>query len=74
MARVRKSLRASAERLGVSRFSLLYLHDPERIPFEVITAPGDPVEELVRPGDEGLAEHLGVASGDVEQAMRRQSR
>jgi D-threo-aldose 1-dehydrogenase len=42
---------------------LLYLHDPERISFDDATAPGGPVEELLRIRDEGLAEHVGVAGG-----------
>lgn len=69
-ARVRESFRESAERLGVTTFPLVYLHDPERIPFEVMTAPGGPVEALTHLQEEGRAEHLGVALGDVDQAMR----
>jgi D-threo-aldose 1-dehydrogenase len=64
-ARVRRSLEESLERLGLSRVPVLYLHDPERISFADATAPGGPVEELLRIRDEGLADHLGVAGGPV---------
>jgi D-threo-aldose 1-dehydrogenase len=47
----------------MSRVPLLYLHDPERISFSDATAPGGPMEELLRIRDEGLAEHVGVAGG-----------
>lgn len=64
-AQVRRSVEGSLRRLGVDRVPLLYLHDPEHISFEEATAPGGPVEELVRIRDEGLAGHLGVAGGPV---------
>ncbi len=64
-AQVRRSLEGSLERLGLDRLQLLYLHDPERMPFEEAVAPGGPVEELVRIREEGLAEHIGVAGGPV---------
>lgn len=69
-AQVRRSLEQSLRRLGLDRVPLLYLHDPEHIPFEAGVAPGGPVEELVRIRDEGLADHLGVAGGPVD-LMRR---
>lgn len=63
--RVVASYEESLERLGVDRVPLLYLHDPERIPFEVGVAPGGPVEALVRLRDEGRVDHIGVAGGPV---------
>jgi D-threo-aldose 1-dehydrogenase len=69
-ARVRRSIEESLARLGLSRVPLLYLHDPERISFADATAPGGPVEELLRIRDEGLAEHVGVAGGPVELMER----
>ena len=62
---MRVSLEESMERLGTDRFPLVYLHDPERIPFEDATAPGGPVEVLVQMKDEGLIGHLGVAGGPI---------
>jgi D-threo-aldose 1-dehydrogenase len=67
---VRRSVEGSLRRLGVDRVPLLYLHDPEHIGFEEATAPGGPVEELLRIRDEGLAGHLGVAGGPVELMSR----
>ena len=65
-ARVRTSYAESLERLGVERVPLLYLHDPERIPFEDGVAPGGPVEALLELRDAGLVDHIGVAGGPVE--------
>ncbi|MFT3888195.1 MAG: aldo/keto reductase [Arachnia sp.] len=69
-ARVRESVRESADRLGIDHFPLLYLHDPDRLPFEVMTAPGGPVETLRALRDEGVVDHVGLAMGDVDLAMR----
>jgi D-threo-aldose 1-dehydrogenase len=68
--RVRASFRESAERLGVKRLQLLYLHDPERIPFEDGVAPGGPVEVMRQLVAEGLVDHLGVAGGPVDLLRR----
>ena len=65
-ARVLASYEESLERLGVERVPLLYLHDPERIPFEEGVAAGGPVEALVRLREEGRVDHLGVAGGPVD--------
>lgn len=64
-ARVRASFEESMERLGLDRVPLLYLHDPERIPFAEGVAPGGPVEGLGRLRRSGLVDHLGVAGGSV---------
>jgi D-threo-aldose 1-dehydrogenase len=63
--RVVASYEESLERLGVDRVPLLYLHDPERIPFEEASAAGGAVEALVRLRDEGRVDHIGVAGGPV---------
>ena len=68
--RVRDSLEESLARLRVSRLQLVYLHDPEKISFETATAPGGPIEALLRLRDEGRIEHLGVAGGPID-LMRR---
>ncbi|WP_163513485.1 aldo/keto reductase [Fodinicola acaciae] len=67
---VRRSAERSLKRLGLDRFPLLYLHDPERIGFEAAMARGGAVEELVKLRDEGVAEHLGVAGGPVDLMTR----
>lgn len=68
--RVRASVRESQERLGVERLQLVYLHDPERIPFDDATAPGGPVEALVQLKKEGVIEHIGVAGGPIDLERR----
>jgi D-threo-aldose 1-dehydrogenase len=65
-ARVRASYEESLERLGVDRVPLLYLHDPERIPFADGVAPGGPVEALVALKEAGTVDFVGVAGGPVE--------
>lgn len=65
-AQVRRSAEQSLERLGLTTFPLLYLHDPEVIGFEAAMAPGGPVEALLELRAEGVAAHLGVAGGPVE--------
>jgi aryl-alcohol dehydrogenase-like predicted oxidoreductase len=47
-ARVRRSLEESSERLGLDSFPLVFLHDPEKIPFEQAMGAGGPVEDWSR--------------------------
>ena len=68
--RVRASFQESAERLGLKRLQLLYLHDPERMPFEDGVAPGGPVDVMRQLVAEGLVDHLGVAGGPVDLLRR----
>jgi len=63
--RARRSAEESLERLGIDRFQLLYLHDPEKIGFEEAMAPDGPVQVLVAMREAGMAEHIGVAGGPV---------
>lgn len=69
-SRVRESFRESTERLGVDRFEVFYLHDPERFDFGYMTAPGGAVEAMVQLRTDGLATAIGVAGGDISE-MRR---
>lgn len=69
--RVRRSVRESLQRLGLDRVQLMYLHDPEyHLTFEEAMAEGGPVSALIALRDEGIVEHLGIASGPVP-LMRR---
>jgi D-threo-aldose 1-dehydrogenase len=64
--RVRRSAQESLARLGLDRIQLLYLHDPEfHLTSAQAMAPGGAIEALVALRDEGVAEHLGVAGGEV---------
>lgn len=69
-AAVRRSAEESLARLGIDRFQLLYLHDPEVIGFEAAMAPGGAVEALVELHRDGVAEHLGVAGGPIDLMLR----
>lgn len=64
-ARVRRSAEESLQRLGLDRFSLYYLHDPEFVSFKEATAPGGAVEAMVALRDDDIAQHIGVAGGPV---------
>ena len=48
--------------LGVERVDTVFLHGPERTTFAEAMAPGGPVEVLRGYRDQGLFDHLGVAS------------
>lgn len=66
-ARARKSLEESLERLGVDRVGILHLHDPEHCAdLSDITGKGGALEELVKIKEEGLADAIGLAMGNVD--------
>ena len=67
---MQRSVERSLRLLGLDRLQLVYLHDPEHIPFEAGMAPGGPVEVLRRLADEGVIQHLGVAGGPIDLMMR----
>lgn len=64
--RVRSSVAESLERLGLTHFEVVYLHDPEKITFAEATAPGGAVEALVQLRKEGVIDYLGVAGGPID--------
>ena len=68
--RVRTSVRESMERLGIGKLPIVFLHDPEFHPFEVITEPGGAVDVLVELRDAGEIGHIGVAGGDTRETSR----
>lgn len=68
--RTRRSIAESMERLGVERFQLVYLHDPENISFEAGNAPGGPLEALLEFQRQGVIDHLGVAGGPIDLMQR----
>lgn len=69
-AQVRRCAQESLERLGLDRFDLLYLHDPENIGFDPAMASGGAVEALVELRDQGVAAHIGVAGGPIDLMTR----
>lgn len=68
--RVRTSVEESLDRLGLDHFSLVHLHDPERISFEEGMERGGPVEALVQLRDEGSVGYIGVAGGPIDLLLR----
>lgn len=68
--RVRESIEESADRLGMDRFPVLHLHDPEYYPDVDFFAPGGAVEAMVEAREAGRADHLGIATGSIELAHR----
>ena len=63
--RVRASVRESMERLGIDRLPLVFLHNPELYPFELMTTPGGAVDALVELRDSSIIGHIGIAGGDT---------
>ena len=69
-ARARRSLEESLAALGLDRIHLLHLHDPEHAAsLAEITGPGGALAELFRIKEEGLADAVGLAAGNVEVMM-----
>lgn len=69
-AQMRRSLERSLGLLGLDRVPLVYLHDPEHLPFETGMADGGPALTLAALRDEGLVDHIGVAGGPVDLLRR----
>lgn len=68
--RARRSLEESLEALGLSRVGLLHLHDPEHAASVTeITGPGGALEALFQMKEEGLADAVGLAAGNVDIMM-----
>lgn len=68
--RMWESLRESLDRLGLERFQVLYLHDPEVIGFEAAMAPGGAVDAIVEMKNQGIAAAIGISGGPVDMLQR----
>lgn len=69
-SRARRSLEESLKALGLDRIQLLFVHDPEHAASRTdITGPHGAVSELFRMKDQGLAEAVGLAAGNVDIMM-----
>ncbi len=69
-ARMRRSLEESMERLGLDRFPLLFLHDPENITWDQAMADDGPVAALLEAQREGLFDTLGISGGPAPVLTR----
>ena len=66
-ARARRSLEESFEALGVDHVQILHLHDPEHgADITEVTRKGGALDELMQMKEEGLADVVGLAAGNVE--------
>jgi D-threo-aldose 1-dehydrogenase len=68
--RVVRSLAESTERLGITPFPLVHLHDPEFHDFDELTKPGGAIDALVAARERGEIEHIGLAGGNVHEMAR----
>jgi D-threo-aldose 1-dehydrogenase len=69
-SQARRSVEQSLRALGLDRVHLLNLHDPEHAAsLAEITGPGGALSELFKLKEEGLAEAVGLAAGDVDVMM-----
>lgn len=65
--RVRRSAEESLERLGIERFQLLHLHDPDlHMDFATGSGKGGAVDALVALKEQGVAESIGIATGSLQ--------
>jgi D-threo-aldose 1-dehydrogenase len=67
---MRRSVERSMELLGMDHLPLVYLHDPERESYEVVTAPGGALDVLIDLQKEGTIGALGLAGGPTRLMMR----
>ena len=65
-----RSIERSLRLLGLDRFQIVHLHDPEASTFEAIMAPGGAVDVLRRYRDQGVIGALGVAGGPIDLMIR----
>jgi len=66
-SRVRQSLEESLTRLGIDSIPMLHLHDPEHArDLQEITAEGGALDELFRIKEEGIAQSVGLAMGNIK--------
>jgi len=66
----RRSAEESLEALGLAKVQVLHLHDPEHArDLAEISGPGGAIEELFRMKEEGLADAVGLAAGNVDVMM-----
>lgn len=70
-AAARRSLEASIKALGIDRFHVLHLHDPEFIKDPTdISGPQGSMVELMKMKEEGFCDAVGLGAGDVDTMMR----
>jgi D-threo-aldose 1-dehydrogenase len=66
----KRSLARSMQLLGVDRFQLVFLHDPEYASWEILTAKGGAVDVLRNYKAQGIIDAIGVAGGPIDLMIR----
>ena len=67
---VRRSLEETMEALAIDHIQLLHLHDPEYAQaLDQVTGPDGALRELFKMKEEGLADAVGLAAGNVDVMM-----
>jgi D-threo-aldose 1-dehydrogenase len=69
-AQMWRSLEQSLERLGLTHLQVLFLHDPEVVGFDSASAPGGPMDALIRMKDRGLVDSIGISGGPVPMLQK----
>ena len=69
-SRVRESFAESTTRLGMERFAIYYLHDPERFDFDDMVSPNGAVAGMAQLKADGLVDAIGIAGGEIAQMYR----
>jgi len=65
-----RCIERSLKLLGLDRFQIVFLHDPEFSTYENITQPGGAVDVLLRYKEQGIIQCIGVAGGPIELMIR----
>src|SRR5262245_10367458 len=65
-----RSIERSLKLLGLDRFQIVFLHDPETTTFENIMQPGGAVDVMLRYKEQGVIDHIGVAGGPIDLMIR----
>ncbi len=69
-AQARRSLEQSLETLGLDRVQILHLHDPEHsASITEVAGAGGALPELFKMKEEGLADVVGLAAGNIDVMM-----
>ena len=66
----KRSIERSLKLLGLDRFQIVFLHDPEVTTFENIMQPGGAVDVLLDYKEQGMIHSIGVAGGPLDLMLQ----
>lgn len=67
---IKRSLEKSLRLLGLDRFQLVHIHDPENSTFKNIMSTDGPLDILRKYKEEGVVEHIGIAGGPIDMLIQ----